>query len=139
MAVHVLLRLAAWTGEDRYREAGERALAQLTPYLGQYPNAFAHWLAAADMALAGIDELAVAGDPADPATAALLAPASRRYRPNQVLAASAQPDASAIPLLHGREAVGGRPTAYLCRGFSCRLPVTEPAALDALLAEPAAT
>jgi uncharacterized protein YyaL (SSP411 family) len=138
MAVHVLLRLGAWTGERRYRAAAETALTQLTPYLPRYPGAFAHWLAAADLQLSGIDELAIAGDPAEAATQSLLAPASRGYRPNQVLAAAGEPATSAIPLLEGRVAVEGRPTAYLCRDFACRLPVTDAAGLEALLGERAA-
>jgi uncharacterized protein YyaL (SSP411 family) len=138
MATHVLLRLAAWTGEDRFRVAAERAMAQLTPYLGHHPGAFAHWLSAADQRLAGTVELAVAGDPADPSTIELTTPASRGFRPNQVIAVAAEPDASAIALLHGRRSVDGRATAYLCRQFSCRLPVTDVPALEALLAEPPA-
>ena len=39
------------------------------------------------------------------------------------------PDASAIPLLADRVAIDGRPTAYVCRGFVCRLPVTDADAL----------
>jgi uncharacterized protein YyaL (SSP411 family) len=34
-----------------------------------------------------------------------------------------------IPLLEGRTAVDGRPAAYVCRGFVCERPVTDPAAL----------
>ena len=77
----------------------------------------------------------------DPATAALLAEARRGFRPNQVIAVATEPGASAIPLLEDRVAIGGRPTAYVCRGFVCRLPVTDAAALrdqlDAAATEPA--
>jgi uncharacterized protein YyaL (SSP411 family) len=138
MATNVLLRLAAWTGEGRYREAAERALGQLTPYLHRYPGAFAHWLAAADLLIAGIDELAIVGDPTEAGARSLLALASRGYRPHQVLAVSAEPESSAIPLLHGRAAIEGRATAYLCRGFTCRLPVTNPQALQDQLSAQAA-
>ena len=34
-----------------------------------------------------------------------------------------------IPLLAGRSAVDGAPAAYVCRGFVCERPVTDPAAL----------
>jgi hypothetical protein len=37
--------------------------------------------------------------------------------------------AAGIPLLEGREAVGGKPTAYVCRNYACELPVTDRAAL----------
>jgi uncharacterized protein YyaL (SSP411 family) len=47
-------------------------------------------------------------------------------------AAGSGPEA-AIPLLAGRGLVNGQPAAYVCRGFSCRLPVTTSAELLALL------
>ena len=57
------------------------------------------------------------------------------FRPHQVVAVSADPAASVIPLLADRVAIDGRPTAYVCRGFVCRLPVTDVAAFRAQLAE----
>jgi uncharacterized protein len=140
MASLVLLRLAALTGESRYRVAAEAAIAPMTAYAARYPTAFAMWLQAIDFALAPVAEVAIVGDPEDEATAALLEVASGGYSPSRVVA-WASPEAattSAVPLLHDRPLVDGRPTAFVCRGFACRLPVTEPEALRDQLAEVAA-
>ena len=75
MAVTVLLRLAALTGEGRYRDAAERAMLTVTQFVDRYPTGFAQWLSAMDLALAPVVEVAIVGDPADPATAG---PAGRR-------------------------------------------------------------
>jgi uncharacterized protein YyaL (SSP411 family) len=135
MAATVLLRLAALTGEDALRAEAERAIAAVGGYLARYPTAFGQWLLALDFALAPVLEVAVIGEPADPTVRRLLAPALAPFRPHQVVACGPDPAASRIPLLGGRFALGGRPTAFVCRNFACRQPVTEPEALEALLAE----
>jgi uncharacterized protein YyaL (SSP411 family) len=137
MATSVLLRLAALTGEGRYRDAAEEALSPVAPVAAQHPTGFAQWLLADQLASAPIDEVAIVGDPSAPDTRALLDVATRRYRPGQVLALSATPDASAVPLLHGRTRRDGAATAYVCRSFACRQPVNDPAELAAQLATPA--
>src|SRR6185369_15215792 len=111
MAASVLLRLAALTGESRYREAADAAIATVTPYLARYPTGFANWLRAAHLAVEGIDELAVVGDWAEHETRALVAAglaAAREAGRNPVVAVSADPDASAIPLLADRTMIDGR-------------------------------
>ena len=138
MATTVLLRLAAFTGEGRYREAAEGAIASVAPFLARYPTAFAQWLQAADLALAPVAEVAIVGDPAEVVTPALLEVAQGGYHPSRVVALApdaAAAGASAVPLLHDRTLLHGRPTAYVCRGFTCRLPVTDPDALRDQLAE----
>ncbi len=138
MATLVLVRLAALTGEARYRDAAERAIATVGTFLGRYPTGFANWLSAAELAVNGIVELAIIGEPGDPATQALLDVGRTGGRADLVVAVSARPEASLIPLLTGRTARDDKPTAYVCRGFTCRLPVTDPAALAAeLSAHPA--
>jgi uncharacterized protein YyaL (SSP411 family) len=134
MATLVLLRLAALTGEGRYRTAAERAIRQVTAFVGRYPGGFANWLTAIDFALAPVLEVAVVGDAAAPDTDRLLAPARDGFRPHQVVAVG-DPAASGVPLLEGRFALNGRPTAFVCRNFACRQPVDEPEALAALLVE----
>jgi uncharacterized protein len=43
---------------------------------------------------------------------------------------------ASIPLLAGRGLVNGSPAAYVCRDFTCLVPVTEPAALREALDYP---
>jgi hypothetical protein len=139
-ATFVLLRLSAFTGESRYRDAAERALTTVTPYAARYPTAFAMWLQAIDLALAPVAEVAIVGDPRDEGTRALVSEAAGGYAPNRVVALRL-PDATetAIPLLEERPMLKDRPTAYVCRGFTCRLPVTDPDGLREQLTEIAAT
>jgi uncharacterized protein YyaL (SSP411 family) len=125
-AVLVLLRLAALTGESRYRDVAEAAIRPMAPVAARHPTAFAAWLLAYQMASAPIHEVAIVGDPAAADTQALLATARARYRPGQVMAASPAPEASAIPLLQGRSVIDGRATAYVCHGFTCQRPAIEP-------------
>jgi len=135
MAVHVLLRLAALTGDGRYRSAAERAIAAVAPFTARYPTAFAMWLGAIDLSLSDIVEVAIAGDPDDPASRALLREANGHYAPARVVAMSADPGSSAVPLMRDRSRLRGRATAYVCRGFACQAPVTDADALADQLRE----
>jgi uncharacterized protein YyaL (SSP411 family) len=133
MAATVLLRLHGYTGEGRYRSAAESAMRTVVPYVTRFPTGFAQWLVAMDLAVRPLAEVAIVGDPGDPMTQALVGEANRGYRPGQVLAVSAEPASSVIPLMEGRVAIDGRPTAYVCQAFACRMPVTTPEALRAEL------
>ena len=102
----------------------------------RFPQAFATALTAIDFHQSEPREVAIVGDPADPRTQELIATA-RRATPHAVIAACAPGDTRAIdaaPLLSGRLQVEGRPSAHVCRHFTCRLPVTDPEALAAELA-----
>jgi hypothetical protein len=134
MASLVLLRLAALTGERRYRAAAERAVAPMVTLGARHPAAFAQWLLAAQLAAEPIDEVAIVGDLEARDTRALLATIDEQLRPRLVVAVGAHPESSAVPLLRGRTRMGEHATAYLCRDFACRQPVDEPVDLAALLA-----
>ena len=137
VATRVLLQLAAFTGESRYREAADRALTTITPYTSRYPTAFAMWLQAIDLALALVAEVAIVGDPGRGDTGT---PPGRERRllaePGRRIAGISR-RSTLIPLLEDRTLVKGRSAAYVCRGFACRLPVTDAEALREQLAEAA--
>jgi uncharacterized protein YyaL (SSP411 family) len=105
---------------------------QVAPYAPRYPTAFAQWLSAIAFSLARPIEIAVSGDPAADDVRAHLALVRSGFRPFAVIAVGSPQD-SAVPLLHDRPQRDGRATAYVCRNFACRAPVTEPAELAALL------
>jgi uncharacterized protein YyaL (SSP411 family) len=130
LAANALLRLAALTGEARWHEAGEAAVRAVGAVMGEHPTAFAELLGALERAVRPPVEVAVIGEPTDPATAALTAEVRRRFLPTAV-AVGAAPGTGAdlTPLLADRPLVDGNPTAYVCQQFACQRPVTDPGAL----------
>jgi uncharacterized protein YyaL (SSP411 family) len=135
-AAWVLLRIAALTGDTAAEARAEAALRLVRDELVRFPHAFGAALVAVDHLVGDRREVAVVGDPADPATRALLEVA-RAAGPGTTLACGDPHDpeaAAAAPLLAGRPPVDGRPAAYVCRAMTCRAPVTDPDALRAELA-----
>ncbi len=108
-AATALLRLAALTGNGRWRDAGERIVQVATPLLATQPLAVAELLPALAMLEEGA-ELVVPGDRPD-----LLGVAHRHWLPAAVVAwGERRPN----PLWEGKE----DGVAYLCHGFACREP-----------------
>jgi len=137
MAASLLLRLEALTGERRFGDAARPVVASMASTAARYPTAFPAWLICLDLSASPLPQLAIVGALDDPAFRALIREAHDPFLPRLVLAAGA-PSADAYPmLLRGRELVAGRPTAYLCREFACRLPTTSPDELRGQLADAA--
>ena len=111
-AAVALLRLAALTGNDRYRERGEAILRLLAPVAEQHPSALTRTVAALDLASAPITEIAVVGDRPD-----LVRAVQSRYLPNAVLAWG---ERYPSPLFESR--TDG--LAYVCENYACQAPVS---------------
>jgi len=125
-----LLTYSALTGSTRHREAADAAVASAAALAAENPR-FAGWtLAVAEALVAGPLQVAVAGE--GPQARMLLEVARSSTSPGLVTA-HGPPDAPGIPLLTGRPLVGGRASAYLCRGFVCERPVTTPEELGSAL------
>ncbi|HVE62435.1 MAG TPA: thioredoxin domain-containing protein [Mycobacteriales bacterium] len=138
-AAAALLSYAALSGSTRHRAAAEGALAGSASLLSHHAR-FVGWAAAAGEALlAGPAEVAIVG-PATPARDALQRAALASMSPGVVVAVETPAVAGHPPvaLLADRPMVDGRPTAYVCRHFTCAAPVTDPAELAAQLRRPSA-
>ena len=120
MLAHVLLRLARIYGDDELERHAVSVLRLLRPALERAPSAFGWGLVALDLHLSPPRELAIAGPVgSDVARAAL-----ERWQPRTVVAVGPAED---VPLLVGKDLVEGRPAVYVCEGFACQAPVTDPA------------
>jgi len=119
-----MLRLAALSGERDYERQAEGVFRLFAKPATQHPEAFAHLLRALDFHLLPTGEVALVGD--DPSE--LAAAVRSAFRPHLVLAGGPE-GTDEPPLLRDRATVDGKPAAYVCQNFSCRLPVTSPAAL----------
>jgi uncharacterized protein YyaL (SSP411 family) len=131
-----LVRSATLAGRDDLQEIADRVIRSYAFLLERTPWGFPTLLRAVAASARGLSVAVVAGDPAAPATRALAQRARRVLAPEDAVVVAAPgakaPEGLAASWLEGREAREGAPTAYLCRGRSCSLPITDPEKLQLL-------
>jgi uncharacterized protein len=123
-AVHALRLMAELTGEDRYAARADRAAASASELVRRAPR-FAGWLLADAISQTSQRrpvQVAVVG-PDDAARAELVLLAHQLAPAGSVVVAG-RPDQTGLALLEDRTLINDRPTAYVCRHFVCKLPVT---------------
>ncbi|MGZ5915514.1 MAG: thioredoxin domain-containing protein [Hyphomicrobium sp.] len=125
-----LIALTLWTGEERYRDRAEAIVKAFGGAVAD--NMFSH----TGLLTGALDLLA-------PAHIVLIVPRGGDARslrrahsnvslPGAVVQEVREGQASLIPSsspAHGKTAIGGKPTAYVCIGPQCSAPVTDAAAL----------
>jgi uncharacterized protein YyaL (SSP411 family) len=120
----VFARLYYLTGKESYRARAESLVSAFSGELNRYFSSFASLINASELLQSAV-QLVVIGPPEDPAAEALIRAAHGRSLPLLVLQRIA-PD-EALPASHpaaGKGMQDGRPTAYVCRGPTCSLPIT---------------
>ncbi len=127
--VEALARLYFLTGKDGYRVRAEATLAAFSGAILRTVFPHATLINAADF-LQNATQIVVLGRAGDAALERLLRSVYGHSLPNRLLIRLA-PD-TPLPESHpakGKGLVKGRPTAYVCRGQTCSLPITEAPAL----------
>jgi uncharacterized protein len=131
LAAEMLLRLGDLMGSAEDVRRGAWVLESLGEPLARYPLAFGYALSAAELAVHGATEVAILGVQGEAGFESLLHETSSRYLPSLVLVAgggsgtSAESSNDTLPLLRDRWLIGGRATAYVCRGNVCDAPTTD--------------
>ena len=133
LAANGLLRLAALTGETDARGAGARGAAHARARRGRRTRTASRICSRAiERYVTSPVEIAIVGDPRRRTHAGAAARGHDAARPRVGDAHRVAGD-DASPLLAGRDARDGVPTAYVCEHYTCRQPVTEPRELRAQL------
>ncbi len=136
MLAFVLLRLARIYGEEEFERLAVGVFRLAHAMIDRAPGAVGHMMCALDLHFSAPSEIALLGSWDDPSTRELRDAALRRFAPNTVIAfaeGSADEAVERVPLLAGKDLVGGRPAAYVCESFACQAPVTDADALTAIL------
>jgi uncharacterized protein YyaL (SSP411 family) len=127
VAALVLFKLALLTGEGGFAERAEGVLRIGQGLMEASPLAAASLVAALDFHQSHPKEIVVVTTDAAAAATPLMRTVWERYLPNKVVAGA--PPGIASPLLEGKAPQGGLPTAFVCEGYACRAPTTDPATL----------
>jgi uncharacterized protein YyaL (SSP411 family) len=133
-----LLKLHLLTQEPRYMRCAADILRAMKQTMTKYPSAFGYLMCVLDFYLSEPKEIAIIGSPDSHEVRLYIEEIYSRYLPNKVVAASLEGEneaAETIKLLMGRKSIDGKPTAYVCRNYTCLAPATSAEELAARLEE----
>lgn len=137
--LHNLLKLAVLRDKPEYRQRAEQII-RVCAGSGtmRSPHQAERLMAGVEMFHEGLDEVVLVRPAGATDWGELLPAVHAVYHPNKVIVlATAGEGAEELgPLLAGREALDGKPTAYVCREFACQQPVNAAASLRDQLTPP---
>jgi hypothetical protein len=127
VAIETLLRLEVLTGQSDYKTRALAALRPMGDLMSRHPGGFGRFLCAHDFNIGPVVEVALVGTSPE-ALRPLAAEVFGRFLPNRIVAGAVGADATqfaGLPLLEGRGPIDGKPTAFVCRNYTCDLPATD--------------
>jgi uncharacterized protein YyaL (SSP411 family) len=135
-AALVLLRLHESTGETEWRRYADGVLGAFAAAVPRFPTSASTYVAAVARATLPVTRVVVVAAPDDPAGESLLNAALRTYRPRtSVVRIAPGADTAGLPDELVAMIGAAAPRAYVCAGRTCAAPVSDPAALTALMRE----
>jgi hypothetical protein len=116
----LLIRLHYYYGDENYREIVEASMEKAGVYINKYPHAHSTAIFVNRYLSEGPHEIALSTVDGDNS---LLKVIREKYLPCKIIAeASSNLD---IPLIKDKEPIGGKSTAYICKNYTCKEPITD--------------
>ena len=125
-----LLRLGRITADHDLEQKASGINQAFSENVKRSPSAYTQLLVALDFAVGPSYEVVVAGTPQAVDTEKMLQAINQRFIPNKiVIFLPTGPDLSRIlqiaPFARYESTIDGKPTAYVCVNYSCKLPTTD--------------
>jgi uncharacterized protein YyaL (SSP411 family) len=138
VALMNLLRLAEITNREDLRVSADHLLAAFAPRLTAAAVALPQMLAACEFHLGQPRQIILVGDREGDGTRALLRTLHARFVPHRIVLLVDSPEArdalaAGIPSIAAMERLEGRASAYVCRNYTCQMPVSEVARFAELI------
>ncbi len=132
-----LLRLARFTGDESYARHADKVLAAFGGAFAKNPEAYSFSMIALDFSLGPCAEVVIVSPGDAEHAAALLKPLHVPFAPRQIVLFAGKDEAAKLaaiaPYTKGLAPVDGEAAAYVCRNFTCAMPVTDPVKMMELL------
>ncbi|MFW6180506.1 MAG: thioredoxin domain-containing protein, partial [Spirochaetota bacterium] len=132
-----LVRLGHLAGREDYLSMAGRMARTFAEQAHRYPPGFSLFLCGVDLVLGPVREVVVAGEPGREDTERMLGLLADHFLPRTVSHLRTSENGgeleSLAPFTAGQESREGRATCYLCSGFACSLPVTDPSEMQRML------
>jgi len=131
VAALAMIRLGRLTLDRDLESWTASTLDAFSARIAEYPSAYAQMLNAIDFAVGPSTEVVISGDPAAPETQAMVREAFRAFIPNKVVAlCPIDPNErkrmeALSPFVAKQVPMGGKPTAYVCQNYMCKLPTAD--------------
>jgi len=116
----LLIRLHYYFESENYREIVEASMEKAGTYINKYPHAHSTAIFVNSYLSEGPHEIALSSVKGDNS---LLSVIRKKYLPCKIIAESSSK--LDIPLLNGKEPIGGKSTVYICKNYVCREPITD--------------
>lgn len=122
-----LVRLSRMLGKLTYEERAQQIIMAFSGDLKSYPTSSCMLLCAAIFMVQPSYEIVIVGQRDDAETRAMFEALNERYLPNTVVLFKQEDDEALgklAPFTLAQRATDGKTTAYVCRNFACKAPVT---------------
>ncbi len=135
-----LLRLSRLTDQPELEERASELVKVFSGEIQQLPSAYTQFLCSFDFAMGPSYELVIAGKLSGKDVQSMLKAVQTRFFPNLVILLHQHEDRrprikKVAEFINSHDIQNGSATAYLCQGFSCKMPTKDPQELLNMLSE----